>query len=104
MPYIYNDEDNVPMTSDAWDRNGYNPTVYKSYYDMFPGEEGLPFSDPEPEDGCWNCTCYNGDCCTKDWNNADEIYYVPDRDDHDPDYMCEDWEQNENARREDYRG
>lgn len=84
--YIYNDEDNVPMNDDAWS-GPHNPTVYLSRAEM-QAEEALPFTDP-PEDGCWNCTHYDGDRCDKDWNNADEDYYVPDRDDHEPNFKCD---------------
>ena len=44
---------------------------------------------------CANCTHYFNDVCTKDWNNMDESYYLPDRDDKDPEDSCDDWEYNE---------
>ena len=43
MPYLYDDEDNVPMNEDAWDRidqDGHNPTVYGSYAEMRAAERG----------------------------------------------------------------
>ena len=50
MPYIYNDEDNVPMTDDAWE-GPHNPTVYGSRAEM-KYWDNLPFTEPEdsPED------------------------------------------------------
>ena len=44
---------------------------------------------------CGNCWLFNGDYCTKDWNNADEDYCVPERDSHEPeDKACDDWDFN----------
>lgn len=41
---------------------------------------------------CGNCWSYNGDYCTKNWNNADEDYCNPERDSREPeDEPCEDW-------------
>lgn len=60
MPYIYNDEDNVPMNDEAFDRidqNGHNPTVYGSWAEMKAVEKEIPFYypdepvDEEAEDG-----------------------------------------------------
>ena len=41
---------------------------------------------------CGNCIEYDGDRCHKDWNNNDDCYYIPDRDDKSPYDYCEDWE------------
>lgn len=46
---------------------------------------------------CGNCLEYDGDHCIKDWNNADKDYYIPDRDDKDPDDCCDDWEYDDNV-------
>lgn len=100
---IYNDEDNVPMNDDVFDHYGHNPTVYLDRAEMKAAEEPLPFSDP-PEDGCWNCRIYNGDYCTKLWNNLDECYKDTDRDVREPSDYCEDWEHDESAVLEDYFG
>ena len=54
------------------------------------------------KDGCWNCQMYNGDYCTKYWNNMDECYKDPDRDEKKPDEICEDWEHEPDAVWEDY--
>jgi hypothetical protein len=52
--------------------------------------------DPEapvkPENGCWNCLAYDGERCTKEWNNADPCYYIDWRDDKEPGDVCEDWQ------------
>ena len=43
---------------------------------------------------CRYCTEYNGDSCMKEWNNADEDYYFPERDDREPEESCDDYEWN----------
>ena len=101
--YLYDDEDNVAMNDEAWDKDGHNPTVYNSYAEMRAAEQPLPFTDP-PEDGCWNCREYNGDFCTKLWNNLDECYKETERDLRDPDDKCDDWEKDPDAVWEDYHG
>ena len=68
--FVYDDEDNVPM----------NPSPV-----------------PEPKKGCWCCMEYDGDRCHKDWNNNDDCYYIPWRDDKDPDSICETFELDENV-------
>ena len=42
---------------------------------------------------CGNCSQYDGDRCMKEWNNLDECYYLPDRDDKEPEDVCEDCEE-----------
>jgi hypothetical protein len=104
MPYIYNDEDNVPMNDEAYDRldhNGHNPTAYTSYAEMKADEQPLPFTD-QPEKGCWNCTEYNGTFCTLLWNNLDEAYKVTWRDEKEPDDWCPSWHEDKDAVWEDY--
>jgi hypothetical protein len=45
---------------------------------------------------CGNCKEYNGDYCTKFWNNLDECYKDTERDARDPeDEACDDWELDE---------
>ena len=105
--YIYNDEDNAPMNDEAFDRidpSGHNPTVYTSYAEMRAAEkeEALPFTDPDHDNGCWNCINYDGDRCHAQWNNNDDDYYLPDRDDKEPDDCCEDWSLESTAIWEDY--
>lgn len=100
MDYIYNDEDNAPMNDDAFD-GPHNPTVYLSRAEMEAAER-LPFDDPEPDRGCWNCILFDGDHCTKEWNNADPDYYIKWRDDKEPTDCCEDWEEDESAVKEDF--
>ncbi|MBP5728354.1 MAG: hypothetical protein J6Y48_14890 [Clostridia bacterium] len=102
MPYIYNDEDNVPMNDDAFD-GIHNPTVYSSRSEMKAAEQPLPFTDP-PENGCWNCMNFDWkhEACTTRWNNMDEDYYNPDIDDRKPEDCCEDWELNPDSEWEDW--
>lgn len=45
-----------------------------------------------PDECCAKCRSYNGDYCTKEWNNMDEDYKVEDRDAKDPDDYCEDFD------------
>lgn len=100
MLHAYDDEDNSPMVESEIDRI-MEYTVYSSRAEMKAGDEGtldIPFSDP-PEHGCWDCLLYDPskEACTKDWNNLDESYYNPDRDDHDPTYYCSDHETDPDA-------
>lgn len=40
---------------------------------------------------CGSCRLFNGDYCTKDWNNGEEDYCIPERDEKDPDFdYCDD--------------
>jgi len=104
MDYIYNDEDNAPMNDDDPFLGAHNPTVYQSLEEMKAWESGeVPFDDP-PEDGCWNCQHYDGDHCTKEWNNGDKQHYVSERDDKEFTDWCEDWDRDENAVANDWFG
>lgn len=47
-----------------------------------------------PEPCCKYCNSYNGDYCTKDWNNMDESYCIPERDEKDEFDSCDDYEWN----------
>ena len=85
MSYLYEDEDNGPMNGNAFDRIDDKISTPAIYMD-----ESLPFDDPTPDDGCWNCALYTGDACSKEWNNGDESEYIPDRDDRGWDECCED--------------
>ena len=93
MPYIYNNEDNVPMNEEAFDRDGHNPTVYLSAYEArMHNKYGEPEPKEErPSDGCWNCrnSEWNHEACTLNWNNMDESYYNPDCDDRNYTDYCE---------------
>lgn len=44
---------------------------------------------------CGTCTHYDGSRCTKDWNNLDEAYYIPERDDKKHSEWCDDYEWDE---------
>ena len=68
------------------------------------GRENLPPGCVEPEEidemfipepCCRYCTHYNGDYCTKDWNNMDESYCITDRDEKDEYDVCDDYEWND---------
>lgn len=72
---------------------------------MFEGDypPGVTGREPElngidemwiPDDCCYYCTEYDGDRCHKEWNNNDEIYYVPERDDKEETDCCADYEWN----------
>lgn len=86
------------------DKDGHNPTVYSSRAEMKAIEQGLPFTDPGPDDGCWNCLLYSWEkeACTKDWNNNDPDYYIPGVHDRSPTDWCEDHELDKDAEWGDY--
>jgi hypothetical protein len=44
---------------------------------------------------CGNCIHFDGDYCTKDWNNMDRDYCVPWRDSKNETDCCDDWELDE---------
>ena len=46
---------------------------------------------------CGNCLEYDGDRCMLYWNNADDCYYDPERDDKDQYDCCDYWILDENA-------
>ena len=100
MPYIYNDEDNVPMNEEQFDRDGHNPTVYSSAYEARMYDKyGEPEPKEKPDDGCWNCMNFDWkhEACTLNWNNMDESYYNPDCDDRKLTDCCEDHETDPDA-------
>lgn len=92
---------------DEFDRNGHNPTVYPDAYTARMYDKyGEPEPKEKPSDGCWNCLLCDPsrEACTKEWNNLDDSYYIPDRDDHDPTYYCSDHETDPDAVWEDWFG
>ena len=44
---------------------------------------------------CYNCLHYDGRYCTKDWNNLDPDYCIPERDSKDRFDCCDEWEADE---------
>lgn len=51
---------------------------------------------------CGSCIHYDGSRCTKDWNNLDDAYYIPERDDKKQSEWCEDYEWDEDLTREEH--
>ena len=106
MPYIYNDEDNVPMNEDSMPGIKMDWKRYSDIIAEMRNEDPLPFTDPPlPEKGCWNCLEYNPSygACTLRWNNLDESYYNPDLDDREPSDSCEEnWILNPDVSIEDF--
>ena len=103
MPYIYNDEDNVPMNEDSMPGIKMDWKRYSDIIAEMAKEEPVPFSDPPlPERGCWNCTEYNSYACMIRWNNADESYYDPDLDDREPTDSCDEWNLNPDVSADEY--
>ena len=89
--YVYDGEFNAPMNGAAVD--SHEPDIKEGrmmIMDHTEPEETLPFTDV-PKKCCWTCYEYDGDRCHKYWNNNEEDYYLPDRDDKKPDEVCEDW-------------
>lgn len=60
-----------------------------------PGDIQAIYREFLPEPCCECCMNYNGDVCTKNWNNMDESYYNPNTDDVFPEDVCDDWQWNE---------
>ena len=48
-----------------------------------------------PDDCCRYCVHYKGDVCGKEWNNGDDSYYIPERDDKEETDCWDDYEWNE---------
>lgn len=95
--YIYNDEDNAPMTEDPW-------LKYTTY--SCRDEEKAEPKEKIP-DGCWNCLNFDWtrEACSANWNNMDESYYNPDTDDRKLDDWCEYHDPDKDADPEDiFRG
>jgi hypothetical protein len=95
--YSYDDEDNAPMI----DHDGHNPTIYKDGAEMRIFDKGIDIPH-KPDDGCWNCCQYDGDCCHKHWNNNEPEYYIDWRDDKAPDDKCDDWQEEPGVDWKDY--
>ena len=45
--------------------------------------------------GCGSCIHYDGSRCTKEWNNLDDAYYIPERDDKGETESCDDYDRDE---------
>ena len=54
-------------------------------------EKPLPFTDPPERHCCGNCDNFDGDYCTKLWNNLDESYKDEDLDSRNPEDSCDEW-------------
>lgn len=61
----------------------YPPGVTGKMIDHYAGEDYVC--------RCENCFHYDGGYCTKDWNNMDDDYMIPERDEKDPDDYCDDY-------------
>ena len=88
MAYVYNDEDNAPMTDDF---DHHNPTVYPDKHTAIMFDKHGEPEQKEIPDGCWNCRNFDWkhEACTVNWNNLDESYYNPDIDDRKLTDYCE---------------
>ena len=66
-----------------------------------PGFSGMMleqyFEQLDNQPRCENCKHYNHKygACSVLWNNLDESYYIPNRDDCEPDDHCARWEEEE---------
>ena len=51
------------------------------------------YNDEDNAPMCENCIEFDPryGACTKDWNNLDPVYYIPDRDDRKPEDKCDEW-------------
>ena len=96
--YIYNDEDNAPMSD--FDHDGHNPTVYlDAWQEKMCEKYGNKLVPAEHADGCWNCLNFDWkhEACTLNWNNLDESYYNPDTDNRELTDHCDEWEEDPDA-------
>lgn len=57
-----------------------------------PGVTGKMIDALETHECCGNCRYFDGEYCTKEWNNLDRDYCVPERDSTYEDEWCNDWE------------
>ena len=60
-----------------------------------PGVTGKTIDSLETKCCCGSCIHFEGDYCTKEWNNLDRDYCIPDRDSRNEDDFCDDWEEDE---------
>ena len=57
-----------------------------------PGVTGKMIDALEQKQCCGTCMFYNGNYCTIEWNNIDSDYCILKRDERQPEYVCDDWE------------
>ena len=57
-----------------------------------PGVEGWMIDDGTDQ-CCATCKHYNGDYCTKEWDDNDPDCCIPERDEKAEDDYCDDWEE-----------
>lgn len=64
----------------------------------------INFTLNERPNGCWNCKEYNPGkgACMASWNNADESFYIPVRDNRNPDFICRNHQKDPDAVWEDF--
>ena len=74
--------------------------IYEHYRIMTRLEDATEEETDKVHPHCGNCVEYDGDHCMLYWNNAEEDYYLPDRDDKDPYDCCDYWQLDENAEEE----
>ena len=67
----------------------YPPGVTPAMLAQIEPREEDKFFDPDP--ACEYCEHYDGRFCTLLWNNMDESYCIPDRDEREPDDSCDDY-------------
>lgn len=74
MSYVHENEDGAPMNAAAIDTH--DPVIAdgKMMVMDHADEDPLPFTDlpTPPLPACWCCNSYNGDYCTKEWNNMEK--------------------------------
>ena len=87
--YVYDGETNEPMNAAAIETHG--PCIKDGRMIIVDHDDVLPFNEP-PRRCCWTCWEYDGNRCHLNWNNDDECYYVPERDNKKPSDVCDKWE------------
>lgn len=91
--HLFDDEDGSGTI--AFD-DPHNPTVYLSGAEMR-HFESIPYDEPPEKriECCGSCQHFDGDYCTKWWNNGEKPAVADDIDKVDVGDWCEDWETNE---------
>ena len=75
------------------DADGHNPTVYDSLAELRFDEDNPYYQYFDDEVKCCdNCIHFDGRYCTKELNNLDDTYLIPERDKRSGNDLCDDYE------------
>ena len=74
--------------------------AYEIIWNNNPDDARLVPDNLIPEPSCGSCIFNDGSHCTKDWNDLDSTYYLPERDDREPYETCDDYKWDEETIKE----